>query len=216
MKKTANKLVTHKHTSTQYILTHNDTNIHDLQDKSGGLAPPSPLGQDVGGGVASQETPALQNEDVAYISATMKLPKEESPERRDINLDFQMRRSTHYNKLIFDLVRSSRKREFFANLREEFHDWYGYQCAYSELQTGEFIGKGRMRLPQKQGKQKRSPIQLWTAMIYNEQEQTARIWIENSYFQLDMDPYMDNNGVFASKGWYRNINEQRYTEGGWK
>lgn len=215
-KKTANILVTHKHTNTQHILTHNDTNILDLQNKSGGVAPPLPLGLDCFGGVEGEVTPALQNGDVSYISATLKMPKEQSPERRDMNVDFQLRRSTQYNKLIFDLVRSSRKREFFANLREEYQNWYGYQTAYSELQTGEYIGKGRIRLTPKESKQKRSPIQLWTAMIYNEQEQTARIWIENSYFKLDMDPYKDKQDVFTAKGWYKNLDEQRYTEGGWK
>jgi hypothetical protein len=212
-KKTANNIITQKHNST---IAQYDNSINDLHDKSGVLTPPSPLDLDSRGGIASQETPALQNADISYIALTLHKPKEDSPERRDINCDFQLRGKTHYNKLVFDLVRSSRKREFFANIKEQYQGWHGYQMAYTELQTGEYLGKGRMRLNKREGLQKRSPIQLDTALVYNEQEQTARVWIEDAYFVLDLETYTDKNKLYYAKGWHRNINEQRYARGGWK
>jgi hypothetical protein len=212
-KKTANNIITQKHNST---IAQYDNSINDLHDKSGVLTPPSPLDLDSRGGIASQETPALQNADISYIALTLHNPKEDSPERRDINCDFQLRGKTHYNKLVFDLVRSSRKREFFANIKEQYQGWHGYQMAYTELQTGEYLGKGRMRLNKREGLQKRSPIQLDTALVYNEQEQTARVWIEDAYFVLDLETYTDKNKLYCAKGWHRNINEQRYARGGWK
>jgi|DEB0MinimDraft_6_1074348.scaffolds.fasta_scaffold39298_2 hypothetical protein len=215
-KNTANILITQKHNRYNSTITQKHNSINDLHDKSGVLTPPSPLDLDSRGGNASQETPALQNGDIAYIALTLHTPKEDSPERRDINCDFQLRDRTHYNKLVFDLVRSSRKREFFANIKEQYQGWHGYQMAYTELQTGEFIGKGRMRLNKREGLQKRSPIQLDTAMVYNEQEQTAKVWIEDAYFVLDLETYTDKNKLYCAKAWYRNINEQRYTRGGWR
>ena len=216
LKKTANILITQKHNRYNSTIAQKHNNINDLQNKSGWLTPPSPLGWDLGGGIASQETPALQNADIAYIALTLHTPCDQSPERRDMNCDFQLRESTNYNKLVFDLVRSSRKREFFANIKQEYHAWRGYQTAYSELQTGEYIAKGRLRLNKREGLQKRSPIHLYTAMIYNEEEQTAKIWIEDAYFVLALEAFQDKHKIYSAKAWYRNCMDQRYTQGGWK
>jgi len=249
----ANNILTHKHTNTQI---YNNTNTHDLRDKSGVLTPPLPLDLDSRGGVASQETPAwqedqspywpwnledaqeqqlnrnnegyaygplikmpskpLQENDIAYISATLKTPKEDSPQRRDLNIDFKLVDGVIYNKLVFDLVASIRRREILANLRAEDSWWHGYKVT-SECPTKDFfVGKGRRRLSAEKGQQKRSPIQLFTAAKLHEPTMTLDVYIEDAYFELHLEPFEDKRGIFCAKGWHQNVKQQNYDLGGWR
>jgi DNA-dependent RNA polymerase auxiliary subunit epsilon len=209
-----------------------NTNTLDLPaGESGALRGQSPLSGlaaeplSASQGIPSQEGSfvsqegnlALENANFQYIAVSLKTKTLE--DRLEVNVDFRLQNSANgkFNKLVFNLVGWSRRREFFANI-EEIKDWRGYQLAYKEQGKEDYIGKGRPRVKQAKGSVKRSPIREETAMLLStiEGEVQCHLWIEDAYFVLPFIPWSDQRQLFCAKAEYiNNPGSQRIKRGGW-
>lgn len=202
-----------------------DTNIHDLPSGESyahlGLRPADGLSP--GGELPQVEVtssgvvaPALVNSDFQYIAVSLKT--QESQERISANVDFRLHstQSNKFNKLVFDLVGWTRRREFFANI-QDIAEWSGYQTAYQQQQTADYIGKGRSRTRQQKGTYKRTPIREETAMLLSATDHViCHLWIENAYFTIPLEPWQDTAKLFCAKGEFvSTINHSRIGRGGW-
>lgn len=155
----------------------------------------------------------LEKSQIEYLSASLKTPSKN--ERLEVNVDFKLRNSTQFNKLIFNLMCWDRRREFFDNIRD-ISDWYGYQEAYNLQLKNDFIGKGRPRQKQATGKIIRSPLKEHTAMrLMLGDLIECHIWIENAYFQIPLYQWSDRQKLFCAKGEYINNTTSKRTRGGW-
>lgn len=161
--------------------------------------------------------PALVNSDFQYIAVTVKT--QESEERISVNVDFRLQNSqvSKFNKLIFDLVGWTRRREFFANIPAEITDWQGYRAAYSQQDKAGFIGKGRPRQTKQKGSSHRTPLRAETSMLLSsENGLTCHLWIEDAYLVIPVYAWNDHNNYFCAKGEYVNNPGSQYIKrGGW-
>lgn len=134
--------------------------------------------------------------DIIYLSASLKASK---TIRRTLNIDFRLTTTPpgEFNKMVFSLTHSSRGREFFSNIPEEYHNEWEYQEAYAKYimlsSKDKWIGKGRARDKFVKGNIFRGNIELGLACVLEQRQgvPVAHLWIDGKYREITLMP-VDN------------------------
>jgi hypothetical protein len=134
--------------------------------------------------------------EITYLSASLKAPK---TLRRTLNIDFRLATTPagYFNKFVFSLAHSSRQREFFSNIPEEYRNEWEYQEAYGKFATilskDKWLGKGRPRDKFIKGQITRSKIELGSSCVLElkQSQYIVHLWLDGVYKELVLNP-VDN------------------------
>ena len=134
--------------------------------------------------------------EITYLSASLKAPK---ALRRTLNIDFRLSTTPpgQFNKFVFSLAHSSRQREFFSNIPEEYRSEWEYAETYAKFAMlpgkEKWLGKGRPRDKYVKGQVRRSTLELGSAcaLELKQGQYIAHLYIEGMYKELVLDP-VDN------------------------
>jgi len=156
------------------------------------------LGQEIEEKLVSQVNPGavILPPEICYLSASLKSPK---TIRRTLNVDFRLTTTPagEFNKMVFSLTHSSRGREFFSNIPEQYHNEWEYQEAYAKFiminSRDKWIGKGRVRDKFVKGNIFRNSIELGLACVLEQRQSVpvAHLWIDGKYREITLMP-VDN------------------------
>ena len=139
--------------------------------------------------------------EITYLSASLKSPKSM---RRTLNIDFRLSTTPPgtFNKFVFSLVDSSRQREFFSNIPDEYkHEWE-YQETYGKFATiitkDKWLGKGRPRDKYIKGQIRRTSLEIGSACVLElkQGQYIAHLYIEGMYKELLLSPVSNEQYPF--------------------
>jgi hypothetical protein len=134
--------------------------------------------------------------EITYLSASLKASK---TIRRTLNVDFRLSTTPPgtFNKLVFSLAHSSRQREFFSNIPEQYRNEWEYEETYAKfsmiLGKDKWLGKGRPRDKFIKGQVRRSTLELGSACVLEikQGQNIVHLYIEGMYKELILSP-VDN------------------------